>query len=119
MKALNLREKLDQIHDHWHPRIIAEVNGMQVKISKVKGEFDWHHHENEDELFWILSGKLLMQFRDREVWVEEGELLVVPKGVEHRPVAPKEVELALIEPVGTLHTGNVKTERTRTDLEWL
>ncbi|MBW3555209.1 MAG: cupin domain-containing protein [Gemmatimonadetes bacterium] len=119
MEKVNLREKLGRIEDHWHPRIVAEVSGMHVKLAKVKGEFDWHHHADEDELFWILSGRLLMQFRDREVWVEQGELIVVPKGVEHRPVAPEEVELALIEPVGTLHTGNVVTARTRTELEWI
>lgn len=119
MNRINLREKLAQIDDHWHPRILAEFSGMHAKISKVKGEFDWHYHEAEDELFLILSGKLLMQFRDRDVWVEEGELIIVPRGVEHRPVAPEEVAMLLIEPVGTKHTGNVTTERTRTDLEWI
>lgn len=119
MEKINIREKLALFDDHWHPRIVAEFSGMHVKVSKVQGEFDWHYHEHEDELFWILSGRLLMQFRDREVWVEEGELIVVPKGVEHRPVAPEEVHMALIEPVGTHHTGNVITSRTRTRLEWI
>lgn len=119
MEKINLREKLSMIHDHWHQRIVAEFSGMQVKISKVKGKFEWHHHEHEDELFWIISGRLLIQFRDREVWLEEGELLVVPKGTEHRPVAPEEVQVAVIEPASTLNTGNLSNDRTRTDLEWI
>lgn len=119
MEKVNLREKLAKIDDCWHPRIVAEFSGMHVKLSRVKGEFEWHYHEDEDELFWILSGRLLMQFRDRDVWLGEGELIVVPKGVEHRPVAPEEVRMALIEPVGTKHTGNVVTDRTRTELEWI
>lgn len=119
LKKVNLRNKLDLIHDHWRQRIVAEFNETQVKISKVKGEFDWHHHEHEDELFWVLSGRLLIQFRDQDVWLEEGELLVVPKGVEHRPVAPDEVEVAVIEPAGTVNTGNLTNEKTRADLEWI
>jgi len=119
MDKISLREKLALIEDHWHPRIIAEIEGVQLKLAKVKGEFEWHHHEDEDELFWILSGRLLMQFRDHEIWLEPGELIVIPKGVDHRPVAPQEVEMALIEPGRTRHTGNVVTERTRTKLEWI
>lgn len=119
MDCINLQEKLAKINDHWHPRVLAEFSGMHVKISKVKGKFDWHHHETEDELFIILSGRLLMQFRDREVWVGEGELIVVPRGVEHRPVAPEVVAMLLIEPMGTKHTGNVTTELTRSELEWI
>lgn len=119
MNKVNLREKLDLINDHWRQRIVAEVSGTQVKISKVKGEFDWHHHENADELFWVLKGRLLLQFWDKEVWLEAGELLVVPKGVEHRPVAPDEVEVAVIEPAGTLNTGNLRNDRTRDNLEWI
>lgn len=119
MEKVNLRDKLDRIDDHWRQRIVAEFNDTQVKLSKVKGAFDWHLHEKEDELFWVLSGRLLMQFRDRQVWLEAGELLLVPRGVEHRPVAPEEVELAVIEPVGTRNTGDRVTERTHTELEWL
>lgn len=119
MDKVNLREKFGRIGDHWHPRIIAEVNDTQVKLVKVQGEFDWHHHDREDELFLVTKGRLLVQFRDREVWLEEGELLVVPKGVEHRPVAPREVELVLIEPKGTLNTGNVVSGRTVPDPEWI
>ena len=119
MEKVNLREKFERIHDHWHPRIAAEVSGMYVKLVKVQGEFEWHYHEGEDELFWVVSGRLLLQFRDREVWLEPGELLVVPRGVEHPPVAPEEVELVLLEPAVTLHTGNIVTARTVTELEWI
>lgn len=119
MQKINLREKLDLIQDHWKQRIVAEVSGFQVKISKIKGEFVWHSHENEDELFWVISGRLMLQFRDRDVWLESGELLVVPRGVEHRPVAPEEVEVAVIEPAETVNTGNVVSDRTRTKLEWI
>lgn len=119
MEKVNLREKFALIHDHWRPRIAAQVNDTHVKLVKVRGEFEWHHHEEEDELFLVVRGRLLVQFRDREVWLEEGELLVVPPGVDHRPVAPEEVELLLVEPAGTRHTGNVVTDRTVTELEWI
>ena len=109
---INLREKFALIHDHWHPRIAARVNDVAVKLVKVQGEFDWHHHDTEDELFLVVRGRLLMQFRDREVWLDEGEMIVVPHGVEHRPVAPAEVELMLVEPAATLNTGNVVSART-------
>lgn len=117
MEKVNLRQKLARIGDHWNPRVIAEVNDAQVKVAKLLGEFEWHHHEQEDELFLVLEGRLCLQFRDREVWLEPGELLVVPRGVEHRPVAPEEVHLLLVEPATTLNTGNVRSERTREHLE--
>ena len=119
MEKVNLQAKLAQIHDHWNPRIVADVNDAQVKLTKVQGEFEWHHHEHEDELFLVLHGRLLMQFRDREVWLEPGELIVVPRGVEHRPVAPEEAHVMLVEPAGTLNTGNVRSARTRERLERL
>lgn len=119
METVNLREKFALIHDHWHPRIAAQVNDTHVKLVKVRGEFEWHHHEEEDELFLVVRGRLLVQFRDREVWLAEGEMLVVPRGVDHRPVAPEEVELVLVEPAGTRHTGDLVTERTVTELEWI
>ena len=112
MTKVNLAQKLSQIDEHWSPRRIGSVNDTDVKIVKLQGEFVWHHHEAEDELFLVLRGRLLMQFRDREEWIEEGELIIVPRGVEHRPVAPEEVEIMLVEPVGTLNTGNVRSERT-------
>ena len=98
MNSINVNEKLDLINDLWKPRVIAELNGQQVKISKVKGEFVWHDHKDEDELFYILKGKMIMEFRDRKVEVNEGEMIVVPKGVEHRPVAEEEVWMMLFEP---------------------
>jgi mannose-6-phosphate isomerase-like protein (cupin superfamily) len=91
MNSINVNEKLDLINNLWKPKVIAELNGQQVKISKVKGEFVWHDHKDEDELFYILKGKMIMEFRDRKVEVNEGEMIVVPKGVEHRPIAEEEV----------------------------
>jgi mannose-6-phosphate isomerase-like protein (cupin superfamily) len=119
MKKVSLVDKFERFHDHWHPRIVAELNDTQVKVVKLQGEFHWHHHENEDELFLVVKGRLCIEFRTGEVWLAPGELLVVPKGVDHRPVAPEEVHLVLIEPRGTLNTGNVGNERTVEDPEWL
>lgn len=112
MEKVNLREKLALIDDHWHPRIAAELNGQHVKLVKLEGPFVWHQHEREDELFLVLRGALRMEFRDRAVELGEGELIVVPRGVEHRPVAQREVDVLLFEPAGTLNTGNVRDERT-------
>jgi len=117
MSTINIAEKLSRFQEHWSPRLVAQVNDMDVKLAKLQGEFVWHHHEQEDELFLVVKGRLLMQFRDREEWIEEGEFIVVPHGVEHRPVAPEEVHLMLIEPRGTLNTGNVVNERTVATLE--
>jgi mannose-6-phosphate isomerase-like protein (cupin superfamily) len=119
MEKVDLRDAFERIHDHWKPRIAAEVNDFAVKLVKIQGEFDWHHHEREDELFLVVRGRLRLDFRDRVVWLEEGELLVVPHGVEHRPVAPDEVHLVLIEPTRTLNTGNVVTARTVAEPERL
>lgn len=112
MEAIRIASKLAQFTEYWQPKVIAELNGQQVKLVKFQGPFVWHHHDNEDELFWVLKGRLRMEFRDREVWVEPGELIVVPRGVEHRPVADEEVHVALFEPATTLNTGNVVNERT-------
>lgn len=112
MEAINIENKLDLINDLWKPRVIAELNGQQVKISKVKGEFVWHDHKGEDELFMIIKGTLKMQFRDKTVEVNAGEMIVVPKGVEHRPVADEEVWMMLFEPQNIKHTGDVKSELT-------
>lgn len=98
MKSINVKQKLELINDLWKPRVIAELNGQQVKISKVKGEFVWHDHKDEDELFYILKGQMIMEFRDKKVEVNEGEMIVVPKGVEHRPIAEEEVWMILFEP---------------------
>jgi len=117
MEKINLRHKLDSFSDHFSPKIVAELNGQQVKLAKVLGEFVWHHHDDEDELFMVLTGRLRMELRDRHIWLEEGEILVVPRGVEHRPVAEEEVEILLFEPASTLNTGNVENERTVRELE--
>ena len=107
-----LADKLAQFSEHWSPRIIGELNGQHVKLAKLKGEFIWHHHAHEDELFLVLHGTLEMHFRDRSVTLGEGEMLIVPRGVEHRPVAADEVSVLLFEPAGTLNTGNAGGERT-------
>ena len=112
MHTLNLADAFGRFHDHWHPRIIGRVNDTEVKLAKLKGEFIWHAHDQEDEMFLVLKGRLLMQFRDREEWVGEGEMIIVPRGVEHRPVAPEEVHLMLVEPAGTVNTGGERSERT-------
>jgi mannose-6-phosphate isomerase-like protein (cupin superfamily) len=109
---INLREKLSLFDSHWDPKIVGELNGQLVKLVKFQGEFVWHHHEHEDELFLVLGGAFVMQFRDRDVRLEEGEFLIVPRGIEHRPVAEHEVDVLLFEPATTLNTGNVVSERT-------
>jgi mannose-6-phosphate isomerase-like protein (cupin superfamily) len=119
MDKVNLREKLALFADHWHPKIVGELNGQQVKLVKLLGEFVWHHHEHEDELFLVVQGRFRMDFRDRAVWLEEGEFLIVPRGVEHRPVAEQEAHVLLFEPAATLNTGNVQNERTVTRLQTL
>ena len=117
MKTVNLSEKFSLFSDYCNPRVIAEVNDCQVKVVKLKGEFIWHHHENEDELFLVVKGQLRMKFRDHEAIVNKGELVVVPRGVEHCPAADEEVHIVLIEPKSTLNTGNITNERTVAQLE--
>ncbi len=119
MDRVNLTEKLTQFREHWSPKIVAELNGQLVKLVKVQGEFVWHHHESEDELFLVLAGRLRMDFRDRQVELGPGELIVVPHGIEHRPVAEAETHILLFEPASTLNTGNVRDERTVEELERL
>ncbi len=123
IRPVNLAEKLAQIGDYWYPRVVGDVNAMQVKLVKLQGAFDWHHHETEDELFLVLSGTLTMRLRDRdivrEIVVEPGEFVIVPHGVEHMPVADSEVSVLLFEPGTTLNTGTEQTERTRAVLERL
>ena len=119
MKPINLREKLGHIDAYWRPRIVGELNGQHVKLAKLKGEFVWHHHPEEDELFLVLDGTLTLQFRDGETTLHEGECCIVPRGVEHRPIAAKEVHVLLFEPVGTLNTGTDRNERTVDHLEWI
>lgn len=119
MEKINLDQKLSLFSDHWNPRIVGELNGQHVKLVKLKGEFVWHHHEHEDELFYVVRGKLRMEFRDKTFEIEPGEMIVVPKGVEHKPVALEEVHVMLFEPASTLNTGNIENERTRKELEKL
>ena len=119
MEKVNLAEKFSLFSDHWKPRIVGELNGQHVKIVKFVGPFEWHHHDHEDELFLVVRGRFTMDFRDKQVAVEQGEFLIVPRGVEHRPVAESEVEVMLFEPAGTLNTGNVHSDRTVETLERL
>ncbi len=112
MDKVNIAEKFDLIHEYWKPHVVAEVNDHQVKLVKVRGEFVWHHHEKEDEMFLVVKGRFCMEFRDRRVWVEEGDFIVVPRGVEHRPVAEEEAHILLFEPSSTVNTGNIRNERT-------
>lgn len=117
MELVNLNEKLSQFNEHWQPKVVGELNGQHVKLAKIQGEFVWHHHEHEDELFYVVKGELELLLRDREVLLREGEFFIVPRGVEHKPVAREEVHLMLFEPATTLNTGNVRTERTLEDLD--
>jgi mannose-6-phosphate isomerase-like protein (cupin superfamily) len=119
MKKINLKEKFKLFKDHWSPKIIGELNNSHIKLAKLKGEFVWHKHDNEDELFLVIKGNLTIKFRDQDVHLSPGELLVIPKGVEHLPIAEKEVHVVLIEPKGTLNTGNIQNKLTHTNLEWL
>jgi mannose-6-phosphate isomerase-like protein (cupin superfamily) len=118
MDKVNLAEKLTRFDDHWHPRIVGELNGQHVKLVKFAGPFVWHHHEDEDELFLVVAGRFRMEFRDRDVWLEAGEFLVVPRGVEHRPVADEEVHVLLFEPAGTVNTGTAGGEMTA-EADWI
>lgn len=111
----SLAQKFYAIDDHWNPRIVGELNGQHVKIAKIQGEFDWHHHENEDELFLVHRGIFRMEFRDHTVLLAPGDMLIVPRGVEHRPVADEEAEIVMFEPAGTLNTGTVVSDRTVAD----
>jgi len=114
---INLAQKFNLFHEHWSPKIVGELNDSFIKLAKLKGEFDWHHHENEDELFLVVKGQLTIRFRDKDVILDEGELIVIPRGVDHLPVAAGEVQVMLIEPKGTLNTGNVVTEKTKETLD--
>jgi mannose-6-phosphate isomerase-like protein (cupin superfamily) len=117
VETVNLKEKFSRFSDYCNPRIVGEVNDCHVKTVKLKGEFIWHHHDQEDELFLVVKGTLRMKFRDREAIVREGEFVIVPRGVEHCPVADEEVHIVLIEPKSTSNTGNITNERTVAQLE--
>jgi mannose-6-phosphate isomerase-like protein (cupin superfamily) len=117
MEKVNLIQKFNLFQDYWSPKIAGEINDFHVKLVKFKGEFVWHHHDIEDELFLVVKGRLRMRLRDRDIVVEEGEFVVVPHGVEHLPVAEEEVHVLLLEPKSTLNTGNVRNERTVAQLD--
>ncbi|RXK60534.1 cupin domain-containing protein [Lacibacter luteus] len=116
MEKINVAEKFTLFNDYWSPQIAGELNGQQVKLVKFKGPFTWHHHENEDELFYVVKGSFDMEFRDRTVTLNEGEFIVVPRGIEHRPNAKEEVHVLLFEPATTLNTGNVENDFTKKEL---
>jgi mannose-6-phosphate isomerase-like protein (cupin superfamily) len=117
MEKVNLAEKLSAFSDYFNPRIAGELNGQQVKLVKFQGEFVWHHHEQEDELFYVVKGSFDMHFRDKTVTIHEGEFIIVPHGIEHKPIAEQEVEIMLFEPATTLNTGNVENDLTKKELK--
>lgn len=119
MEKINISEKFNLIEQYWTPKIVGELNGQWVKLAKLKGEFVWHHHQAEDEMFLVVQGQLKMQLRDREIHLQAGEFLIVPRGVEHKPVADQEVQVMLFEPKTTVNTGNLRDERTQEEPEWL
>ena len=117
MDKVNLAEKFALFSDYWSPRVVGDLNGQQVKLVKLQGPFVWHHHDTQDELFLGVKGRFRMEFRDRAVWVEEGELIIIPHGVEHRPVADEEAQVVLFEPASTVNTGSTQSTLTRTELD--
>ena len=119
MDKVNLNQKFALLQEYWSPKIAGELNDSYIKLAKLKGEFVWHQHENEDELFLVVKGHLLIKLRDRDIHLKEGEFVIIPKGVEHLPMAEEEVHVLLLEPKSTLNTGNVQNERTVTDLDWV
>ena len=119
MHKVSLEEKLSLFSDHWNPRIVGELNGQHVKLAKLKGEFVWHKHEQEDEMFLVLKGCLLIEFRDKTVELHPNEFIIVPAGVEHKPLAKEEVSVMLFEPASTINTGDVGGDLTKSQLEWI
>ena len=119
MRPINLSACLRQFSEHWSPRIVASLNDQEVKLAKFQGAFDWHAHENEDELFLVVHGEFTMEFRDRSVILREGEMIVVPRGVEHRPVAEQECHVLLFEPAGIINTGNARKSDKTNSAKWL
>ena len=117
MEKINLSQKFSLFSDYWSPKIAGEINDLHVKLVKLKGEFVWHHHEQEDELFLVVKGKLLIKLRDQDISLDEGEFVIIPRGVEHCPVAEDEVHVLLLEPKTTLNTGNTRNDKTIADPE--
>ena len=119
MNKINLVEKFGLFNEYWSPKIVGELNGSYIKLAKLKGEFDWHHHENEEEMFLVVKGELIIKFRDEDIAINAGEFIVIPRGVEYLPVAPEEVHVMLIEPKETLNTGNIINEKTKQVIDWI
>lgn len=119
MQKIDLSEKLSLFNEYWQPKIVGELNGQYVKLAKLKGEFLWHSHENEDEMFMVIKGKLTIKLKDRDIVLSEGQFFIIPRGVEHLPVADEEVHVMLFEPQSVLNTGDKKNERTVEKLEWI
>jgi mannose-6-phosphate isomerase-like protein (cupin superfamily) len=119
MDKVNLTQKFSLFQEYWSPKIAGELNESYIKLVKLQGEFVWHHHEEEDELFLVVKGRLLIKLRDRDIFLEEGEFVIIPKGVEHLPIAEEEAYVLLLEPKSTLNTGNVRHEKTVDNLEWI
>jgi mannose-6-phosphate isomerase-like protein (cupin superfamily) len=117
IEKVNIAKKFKQIGDNWKPFIVAEFNGQYVKLDKLKGAFIWHHHKDEDEMFPVVKGRFRMELKERHLWLEEGEFIIIPRGVEHRPVAEEEAHILLFEPASTLNTGNIRNERTLNKIE--
>jgi mannose-6-phosphate isomerase-like protein (cupin superfamily) len=115
IESVNLAERFGLFNDYWSPKVVGELNDSHVKLVKVKGEFVWHHHDAEDEMFLVVKGRLLIQLRDKDIWLDEGEFTIIPRGIEHKPVAEEEAHILLLEPKSTLNTGNVVNERTVAD----
>lgn len=119
MDKINLKRKFALFQTHWDPKVVAELNDNYIKLAKIKGEFVWHKHDNEDEMFFVVKGTLVIRFRDGELTLEPGELCVIPKGVEHMPVAAEEVWIMLVEPKSTVNTGDAQDRRTKLAVEWI
>lgn len=115
----NLADKFARFHDYYQPKIAGELNDAYLKLVKIKGEFVWHQHEHEDELFWVVKGRLLIKLRDGDIWLEPGEFVIIPRGVQHCPFAEEEAQVVLLEPKSTLNTGQVQNERTVAKLDWI
>ena len=119
MDTINLNQKFTLFHDYWSPKIAGELNDTYIKLVKLKGEFVWHQHEQEDELFLVIKGHLLIKLRDRDIHLNKGEFAIIPKGIEHLPIAEEEVHVLLLEPKTTLNTGDIKNDRTVANPEWI
>ena len=118
IEKVNINQKLSLFNEHWSPKIVGEINNFYVKLVKLEGEFVWHHHENEDEMFFVVKGELLMKLRNKDILIKEGEFIIIPKGVEHLPIAKEEVQIMLFELKSTVNTGNIVNERT-VENQWI